>query len=461
MAFVFYDTETTGTDIWFDQILQFGAIRTDDDLNEVDRFEIRCRLLPHVTPSPKALEVTGVDPLSLLSTELPSHYEAISEVHGRLSDWSPSIFIGYNSIRFDESLLRQAFFQTLHPIYLTNTGGNTRADVLRMAYAVGAFAPNVMSIPIGESDRPVFKLDQLAPANGFSEHNAHDAMGDVEATIYMARLIKSRAPHVWERMITLSFKQNVLDLLRADPVLCHQTGFPGGRPNYAFVTECGFDPTYDSSRAVFDLSQDPKPFLDLDEEQLTQEFKKTGTPLKKVRANAQPILMPLSSAPQGLRDLSPALSVIEERASLIADSEPFRQRVGAALSKLYQDTETSDHVEKRIYDAFPSNHDAQLMRQFHVTPWEERMDLVRQMQDQRFARLGQRLIYFEQPNALSVSVRRQLQKDISKRLQGGEGEVAGRTQAQAKSELNSMLDSWTKKSGRIFGQRFERLLSGD
>ena len=82
MPFVFYDTETT--DIWFDQILQFGAIRTDDDLNEVDRFEIRCRLLPHVTPSPKALEVTGVDPLSLLSTELPSHYEAISEVHARL-----------------------------------------------------------------------------------------------------------------------------------------------------------------------------------------------------------------------------------------------------------------------------------------------------------------------------------------------------------------------------------------
>ncbi len=413
MTFVFFDTETTGIDIWFDQILQFGAILTDDDFNEVDRFEIRCRLLPHVIPSPKALEVTGIELSSLMSTDLPSHYEAISEVHARLSDWSPSIFVGYNSIRFDESLLRQAFFQTLHPIYLTNTGGNTRADVLRMAYAVGAFAPNVMSIPTGESDRPVFKLDQLAPANGFSGHNAHDAMGDVEATIYMARLIKSRAPDVWERMLTLSFKQNVLDRLRAEPVLCHQTGFPGGRPNYAFVTECGFDPTYDSSRAVFDLSQDPKPFLDLDEEQLTQEFKKTGTPLKKVRANAQPILMPLNIAPQGLRDLSPALSVIEERASLIADSEPFRQRVGAALSKLYQDTETSDHVEKRIYDAFPTNHDAHLMRQFHMTPWEERMDLVRQMQDQRFSRLGQRLIYFENPELLSEANKEKIRDEFS------------------------------------------------
>ncbi len=65
MAFVFYDTEMTGSDPYGDQILQFAAIRTDDDLNPVDRFDIRCRLLPHIVPSPGALLVTGVDlPLS-------------------------------------------------------------------------------------------------------------------------------------------------------------------------------------------------------------------------------------------------------------------------------------------------------------------------------------------------------------------------------------------------------------
>ena len=53
MSFVFYDTETTGTDTAFDQILQFAAIRTDHELRELERFEIRCRLLPHVVPSPK------------------------------------------------------------------------------------------------------------------------------------------------------------------------------------------------------------------------------------------------------------------------------------------------------------------------------------------------------------------------------------------------------------------------
>ena len=54
MAMVFYDTETTGIKPHFDQILQFAAILTDNDLNEVERFEIRSRLLPNVVASPGA-----------------------------------------------------------------------------------------------------------------------------------------------------------------------------------------------------------------------------------------------------------------------------------------------------------------------------------------------------------------------------------------------------------------------
>ncbi len=61
MTFIFYDTETTGLETAFDQILQFAAIKTDDDLSELDRFDIRSRLMPHIVPSPGALRVTGVN----------------------------------------------------------------------------------------------------------------------------------------------------------------------------------------------------------------------------------------------------------------------------------------------------------------------------------------------------------------------------------------------------------------
>ena len=91
MSFVFYDTETTGLETAFDQILQFAAIKTDDDLNGLDRFDIRCRLMPHIVPSPGALRVTGVTPAMLTDPSLPSHYEAIRRIREKLcrSAWCP------------------------------------------------------------------------------------------------------------------------------------------------------------------------------------------------------------------------------------------------------------------------------------------------------------------------------------------------------------------------------------
>ncbi|WP_412174814.1 exonuclease domain-containing protein [Albidovulum marisflavi] len=59
MTFVFYDLETTGTSPAFDQPLQFAAIRSDEDFNEIQRINPRCRLAPHILASPQALIVTA------------------------------------------------------------------------------------------------------------------------------------------------------------------------------------------------------------------------------------------------------------------------------------------------------------------------------------------------------------------------------------------------------------------
>ena len=61
MPFIFYYTETTGTRTFFDQILQFAAIKTDDELNVLDTFNIRCRLLPYIVPAPGALITPSVE----------------------------------------------------------------------------------------------------------------------------------------------------------------------------------------------------------------------------------------------------------------------------------------------------------------------------------------------------------------------------------------------------------------
>ncbi|WP_407469804.1 exonuclease domain-containing protein [Xanthomonas campestris pv. raphani] len=111
MSFVFYDTETTGLSTRFDQIVHFAAIKTDAELREIERYEVRSRLRAHLLPHPEALCVNGISIQELLDPSLPSHYEMACEIKAKLDAWSPSIFAGYNSIRFDEEILRQTFFK--------------------------------------------------------------------------------------------------------------------------------------------------------------------------------------------------------------------------------------------------------------------------------------------------------------------------------------------------------------
>lgn len=316
MTFIFYDTETTGLRTAFDQILQFAAIKTDDDLNELGRFDIRCRLMPHIVPSPGALRVTGVTPAMLTDPSLPSHYEAIRRIREKLTEWSPAVFIGYNSIAFDEELMRQALFQTLHPAYLTNTSGNARADVMRLVQATAVYAPNTLSIPINDRGRQTLRLDELAPANGFAHDEAHEAVADVEATVHIARLVKERAPEVWSRLLGTCRKADAIRLASGDEPFA-LTEFYYGR-EYTFpVVHCGSNPNYDAQIAAFDLRHDPSPYLRMNVSQLVDALNASPKVIRTVRANAQPILMSLAAIPEEARARLPADGVIAERVGVI------------------------------------------------------------------------------------------------------------------------------------------------
>src|ERR1700694_85547 len=205
MTFVFYDIETPGLETQFNQILQFAAIRTDHDLALVDarqdEIDLRCRRLPHVVPSPGALRVNRID-LGLLESEKLCHYQMMRGLAVRLRAWSPAVFLGYNSIGFDEFILRQALYQTLHPIDLTEAADRCRADVMVMGQAAVVYAPESIVIP-REDGRLRFNLRAIARANDIdlSEDAAHDALNDVRATLQVARLLKRKVPMIWDRMI--------------------------------------------------------------------------------------------------------------------------------------------------------------------------------------------------------------------------------------------------------------------
>ena len=195
-GFIFYDTETSGLNKLFGQIFQFAAILTDENFQILDQFEIRSRRMPHIVPDPGAMLVTGVTP-DQLENAPDTYYSFTTKIREKLLKWSPAIFCGYNIYSFDEQFMRSMYYQNLYPPYLSQTNGNKRLDVLPLVRAAEQLSRESLNFPINERGKTSKKLEDVAFANGFSDHNAHDAMGDVLATIHVAELIRDRAPFLW------------------------------------------------------------------------------------------------------------------------------------------------------------------------------------------------------------------------------------------------------------------------
>jgi len=130
----------------------------------------------------------------------------VCEIATVLSSWSPAIFLGFNSISFDEEFLRQAFYQCLHPVFLTNTNRNARADVLDLMRAAGTLYPSVIRPGIGADSENVYRLGALAAANGIALGKAHDATHDVDAMLKLCRRGEKGTPDLWSAFLRFSSK---------------------------------------------------------------------------------------------------------------------------------------------------------------------------------------------------------------------------------------------------------------
>ena len=54
VSYVFNDTETTGLNINFSQIIQIGSILTSETFDQIDSLDEECQILPWVVPDPGA-----------------------------------------------------------------------------------------------------------------------------------------------------------------------------------------------------------------------------------------------------------------------------------------------------------------------------------------------------------------------------------------------------------------------
>ncbi len=193
-TYLFYDLETSGLNPYFDQVLTFAAIRTDLNLNELDRYSQTLRLRSDIVPSPGAFITHRLMPRDLDggSTE----YEAACAIH-EIINTPGTISLGYNTLGFDDNFLRFMFYRNLLDPYTHQyANGCRRMDLLPIATLYRVFKPEVIQWPQVDGS-PSLKLELISELNRLvTSGRAHDAMTDVEATLALARLLKQEE-NIW------------------------------------------------------------------------------------------------------------------------------------------------------------------------------------------------------------------------------------------------------------------------
>lgn len=438
--FAFYDFETTGISPAFDQPLQFAAILTDEDFAPLETVDVRCRLAPHVLPSPMALAVTGVTPAMLTDPSLVSWSEFSGEISGKIKEWAPATWVGYNSLSFDENVMRQMFYQNLHPnIFQTQTGGNDRMDVMRVVYAVWVLARDVLEWPKDEKGRISFKLDRLAPASGFTEHDAHDALGDVRATIYILSLIRDRAPEVYARCLRNRDKDSIKADLRSGQPMMLIERFGAAPPRQYAGVFAGQNPQNPNALGFLDLEAcNPADLIDASDDALFRAVDGTPKLIRTVAANQTPNLFPITEpSPES-----------EARAALVASRPDFQDRVGLALSHRFADRPEPVHVEEQIYSGFFTENDKGVLREFQAADWEQRVRLLDTFEDQRLLQLGRRVVYANAPALLSEEYRNLASGSINARWNANDPETPWTNRKKVQSELQD-LEAGNLVSGEV------------
>lgn len=448
MSFVFFDTETTGLKRGFDQIVHFAAVRTDNNLNEIDRFETRSRLLPHVIPHPVALRTNGLSIDRLTDEGLPSHTDMVRSIRQKLLSWSPSIFVGYNSIRFDEEMLRHAFFQTLHPAYLTSNHGNCRADVLGLMLAAEALSPACLKVPIGPDGRPIFQLEPLAKANGVAHTQAHDAMADVVATLGLCRYVQERCSELWQRFVRFSKKATVADFVDSEDGF-FLTEFFGNEAYHSPVVCLGRDPEQPNGRLCLRLNCDIDRFAEMTDEDLRSELAQKPSPVRRLRINAAPTLTAFYDAPDQMLN-GVDLDEVEAQARRLKADPLLSARLVSAYVAMRERPLPSRHVEEQIYDGFPGPQDEIRMADYHDANWPLALSLVQSLDDERLRVFGFRLIYFESRSVLPDDIRLDVERALTDRLV--DEDAGGLTLQQALRETDALIADGRPDVGGILAE---------
>jgi len=423
MNLAIFDIESSSASTDWGSIIEIGGILVDQDFKEKDRFNLRCSLPEGEIFQAMALIVNKTSIKQLTQTNL-SHYQMLGEVEKIFKRWSPAIFLGWNSINFDEELIRKEFFKSIRYPYITNAAPNKRHDGINIARAAYAIDPTILETEINEKNNPVFKLASLAQMQGIDASNAHSAFADAEMTTKILNIIKKKQEDTWESFLRTANKSDTETIMKKGEILTLNEYYYGKSRLHLVVPlhpkHC-MHPIYQGWYYSVDLRTEIQPLINKSINELKVEMKKSPKFLRTIRANKAPIIIDakygMNAEPYNKLDKN----VIRKRADFVQNNEQFSQNILTALREVAEEKEQSKsqediYAEESIYTKFTSNKDTALFPAWHAAPFKEKLKLLDKFDDDRLVGFGKKIIFQEAPEVLPETMYKSIRREIAKRI---------------------------------------------
>lgn len=397
----FYDLETSGFSPREQRIMQFAGQRTDMNLQpigEPDNYLIK--LADDILPDPDAVLLTGITPQMTITDGLTE--AEFLKVFSEDIAIPNTVFLGFNSIRFDDEFMRFLHYRNFYDAYEWHwADGKGRWDLLDVVRMTRALRPDGIEWSFDSTGRPANQLGLLTAVNKLDHSNAHDALSDVNATLALAQLLRTKQPKLFDFLLSIRDKKSVEKLAKSGLFVYSSGKYASEFHKTTVVTTLADHPKI-GGVLVYDLRNDPTPFLKMKPEKLAEIWRHfckerpcthQRLPVKTMQFNRCPAIAPLGVLDAKSQErIGLKLANAEKHAKMLNGQQQFVDNLVAALELMDKDQQArfmSDELEvdARLYDGFVGDKDKAAMSAVRAADKDEIATLKIDFQDDRLTGL--------------------------------------------------------------------------
>jgi exodeoxyribonuclease-1 len=432
-SFFFYDLETSGLGAHQSRIMQFAGMRTDLELKPVgEPVNVMIQMTEDTLPDPDAVLVTGITPQATITDGITE--AAFLKMFNEEVATPGTIFVGYNTVRFDDEFMRCLHYRNFYDPYEWQwQDSRSRWDLLDVVRMTRALRPEGIEWPFDIKGNPTNRLELLTAMNKLDHEHAHDALSDVEATIAVARLIRNKHEKLFEFLLSMRHKREVAELVSGGQPFVYTSGKYPSEFDKTTVAYRICDDPQKSGALVYDLRHDPLKYKDSTPEQLAELWKwkkdaeEPRLPVKTIKYNRCPAVAPLGVLDEASQKrIKIDMAVVKKNLAALKQLPDLEERLYKALEILESQRpaqsallNTAQDVDACMYEGFFSGQDKQLMSVVRAAAPEELSNLGLKFQDQRLEALLPLYKARNYPKLLTSEERQEWERFCEQRLLSG------------------------------------------